>query len=52
MKLTSQHLLVLAWLGTTVAQAQSPNPFKHVVVVVQENRTPDNLFHGLLTWPV
>ena len=51
MKLTSQHLLVLAWLGTTVAQAQSPNPFKHVVVVVQENRTPDNLFHGLLTWP-
>ena len=51
MKLTSQRLLVLAWLGTTVAQAHPPNPFKHVVVIVQENRTPDNLFQGLLTWP-
>jgi phospholipase C len=45
--------LVLLWLGTAVAQAQIPypNPFHHVVVIVQENRTPDNLFRGLLTWP-
>src|SRR5271167_3020353 len=52
MKMTFS-VLVLSWLGTTVAHAQFryPNPFKHVVVVVQENRTPDNLFHGLLTWP-
>jgi phospholipase C len=33
------------------AQFPNPNPFQHVVVIVQENRTPDNLFHGLLTWP-
>jgi phospholipase C len=24
-----------------------PHSFKHVVVIFQENRTPDNLFHGL-----
>ena len=46
-------LFVLLSLGTTVAQAQLPfpNPFRHVVVIVQENRTPDNLFRGLLSWP-
>jgi phospholipase C len=53
MKLAGKSLLLLVWLGTTAAQAQfpDPNPIKHVVVIVQENRTPDNLFHGLLTWP-
>ena len=53
MKRVAQSLLVVFWLGTMVAdaQVQYSNPFKHVVVVVQENRTPDNLFHGLLTWP-
>jgi phospholipase C len=53
MKLAAQRLLVLFWFGTMVAHAQVPypNPFKHVVVVVQENRSPDNLLHGLLTWP-
>ncbi len=53
MKLAAQSLLALLWFGTMVARAQVPypNPFKHVVVVVQENRTPDNLLHGLLTWP-
>jgi len=25
-------------------QIQYPNPIKHVVIIVQENRTPDNLF--------
>src|SRR5579863_9629902 len=31
------------------AHAQYPplNPIKHIVVIVQENRTPDNLFQGL-----
>jgi phospholipase C len=32
------------------ANAQISN-FKHVVVIVQENRTPDNLFQGLCTAP-
>jgi phospholipase C len=37
----------------TLGQAQEirgirfPNPLKHVVVIFQENRTPDNLFQGL-----
>src|SRR6516165_6300994 len=46
-------LLVLACAGAVPAQAQKtrnihfPTPFKHVVVIFQENRTPDNLFQGL-----
>jgi len=28
-----------------------PNPLKHVVLIIQENRTPDNLFQTLLTYP-
>jgi phospholipase C len=41
--------LLLALLLTTFAHAQlasnTPNtPFRHVIVVIQENRTPDNLF--------
>jgi phospholipase C len=53
MKLAAQSLLVVLCFETILAHAQVPypNPLKHVVVVVQENRTPDNLFHGLLTWP-
>ena len=32
------------------AQAQyGTTPFKHVIVIFQENRTPDNLFQGLCT---
>lgn len=32
------------------AQAQyGSTPIKHVVVIFQENRTPDNLFQGLCT---
>jgi phospholipase C len=56
MKRTAQLLLVVVWLGTMAAQAQVPsqiqypNPFKHIILMVQENRTPDNLFHGLLNW--
>src|ERR1700722_13181385 len=39
-------LLPIAWLlgGAAVAQ---PTNFQHVVVIVQENRTPDNLFYAL-----
>jgi phospholipase C len=37
--------LLLFSLGTTVALAQSP--IKYVVVIFQENRSTDNLFHGL-----
>jgi len=32
--------------GTAPVRAASP-AFKHVIVIVQENRTPDNLFQGL-----
>lgn len=37
-------LVACAWI--TAAQAQIPR-FQHIVVIVQENRTPDNLFQGL-----
>ncbi|MBV9302912.1 MAG: hypothetical protein JOY62_04220 [Acidobacteriaceae bacterium] len=40
-------------VGTVVyaQDIQYPNPFKHVIVVFQENRTPDNLFQGLCSPP-
>jgi phospholipase C len=48
-------LLVFICLAVVAAFAQGtiqyPNPIKHVVLIIQENRTPDNLFHGLLTYP-
>ncbi len=41
-------------LGQTLtahpAHIPYPNPIKHVILVIQENRTPDNLFHGLLSY--
>jgi phospholipase C len=37
-------------LGVSTAVAQIP-AFEHVVVIFQENRTPDNLFQGLCTAP-
>lgn len=40
----------LTSFGTTLAQAQIAS-FQHVVIIVQENRTPDNLFQGLCTPP-
>ena len=43
-------LLLTAALTATTAHAQyGSNPIKHVVVIFQENRTPDNLFQGLCT---
>jgi phospholipase C len=39
-------LLLGGGLGSTAATLV-PGKIRHVVVIVQENRTPDNLFHGL-----
>lgn len=51
MRPASRLLLFLLGLAVTVhAQFSIPN-FKHVVVIVQENRTPDNLFQGLCAAP-
>jgi phospholipase C len=48
MKLFGKGLFLLAWLGSAIAHAQITS-FQHVVVIFQENRTPDNLFQGLCT---
>lgn len=45
MKPTLRILLLVAGLAV-VSQAQISS-FQHIVVVVQENRTPDNLFYAL-----
>jgi phospholipase C len=40
--------MILSGCGGTAANGSSPpasSPIKHVVIMVQENRTPDNLFH-------
>src|SRR5579863_2393684 len=42
--------LVLISLSALIGNAQISS-FKHVVVIVQENRTPDNLFQGLCSPP-
>jgi phospholipase C len=39
-------VILLAVIGPALSQAQISN-FQHVVVIFQENRTPDNLFQGL-----
>lgn len=53
MKFSAGTLVLLVSFGLSIASAQIPypNPVRHIVVVFQENRTPDNLFQGLLTWP-
>src|SRR6516162_6167215 len=45
-----KHLFLMIWLGTSMAWAQISR-FEHIVVIVQENRTPDNLFQGLCAPP-
>ncbi len=49
---------LLLSFGTVFPQSRTPalmrtrvSPFKHVVVIFQENRTPDNLFYGLCAPP-
>jgi phospholipase C len=51
MKCTLRALLSFCvLLATIAAHAQyGATPIKHVVVIFQENRTPDNLFQGLCT---
>lgn len=45
MKVVAKSLLFLIALASTLAYAQTFNTqINHVIVVVQENRTPDNLF--------
>src|ERR1700693_1802881 len=47
---TVMFLLVAGLFAPTSAQAQyGKTPVKHVIVIFQENRTPDNLFQGLCT---
>ena len=50
MKLASKIVTLVIWLATISAQAQIPR-FEHIIVIVQENRTPDNLFQGLCSPP-
>ena len=51
MRFASRLLFFLVVIAAAVtAQTQLSN-FKHVVVIVQENRTPDNLFQGLCSAP-
>jgi len=50
LSLTGVLLLSLNGCGgvsSSVTKQAGSGPFQHVVVIVQENRTPDNLFHGL-----
>ncbi len=50
MKRLAAVLFVLSLLAPAVLRAQ-PSRFEHVVVIIQENRTPDNLFQGLCAPP-
>jgi phospholipase C len=40
-------ILLILLLSSAAASAQFPSQIKRVVVIFQENRTPDNLFHFL-----
>jgi phospholipase C len=46
MRSSSKLLLALLFFGTALAPAQTipAGTFKHIIIIVQENRTPDNLF--------
>ena len=46
MKFASKVLFLLVSIGAIHASAQISN-FEHIVIIFQENRTPDNLFQGL-----
>ena len=43
--------LTLAALGLTAPASAQIASFQHIILVIQENRTPDNLFQGLCTTP-
>src|SRR5690242_21735009 len=42
----SSRILVSVLAVWWVAAAHAQNPIPHVIIIVQENRTPDSLFHG------
>ena len=50
MKFAEKILVLLVVTHTVLLHAQIRN-FGHIVVIVQENRTPDNLFQGLCAPP-
>ncbi|HEY3777684.1 MAG TPA: alkaline phosphatase family protein [Rhizomicrobium sp.] len=45
MKIIALVLSTIVWAAS--AGAAQPTNFQHIVVIVQENRTPDNLFYAL-----
>ena len=38
--------LVLLLFGAVISVLATPPHFEHIIIVIQENRTPDNLFGG------
>ena len=50
MKCAASFVAVFVCLAGLPLQAQAPH-FQHIIVVVQENRTPDNFFQGLCAPP-
>jgi hypothetical protein len=46
MKIVAGLVVAIGLAGAAPASAQ-PTSFEHIVVIVQENRTPDNLFYAL-----
>ncbi len=50
MRLATRFLVLLGLFSGIFARAQISS-FSHVIFVIQENRTPDNLFQGLCTSP-
>src|SRR5580698_916440 len=44
MKFATSSLLLVFALGATIAYAQNLPHFDHIIIIVQENRSPDNLF--------
>jgi len=52
MKLIRYGILpALAAMLAQTQSAQTPTAFKHIVIIFQENRTPDSLFYNLCTPP-
>jgi phospholipase C len=49
-KLAMFAVALFAFLGTATAYGQAwqmpPGTFQHIIIIIQENRTPDNLFGG------
>ncbi len=50
MRHTVWIIAILSCLAVVPSHGQVPH-FKHIIVVVQENRTPDNMFQGLCVPP-